>query len=125
MPGTSMNKFITLETLLDGLKPSFIVLQYQPINIINFQNASRYYEFFMHKIDLDETGIMIRSCRHGIVDKADWAKKVESSFPEFKPTVEEMKLFLGRMHAKVHDWYCQALKQIYISKKQLENDKEK
>jgi hypothetical protein len=26
------------------------VLQYQPINIINFQNASRYYEFLMHQI---------------------------------------------------------------------------
>ncbi|XP_045030666.1 uncharacterized protein LOC123473655 [Daphnia magna] len=94
---------------------------------------------------LDETGIMMRSCRHGIVDKAvnihhgetfrhthfihldlpekgctflcgdvmcrywDWAQKVASLFPEYKPMVDEMKPFLGRMHAKVHVWYCQIL----------------
>jgi len=86
---------------------------------------------------------MMRSCQHGIVDKAvnmhhgetfrhthfmhldlpekactflcgdvicrywDWAKKVASLFPEYKPMVEGMKPFLGRMHAKVHVWYCQ------------------
>ena len=86
---------------------------------------------------------MMRSCRHGIVDKAvnmhhgetfrhthfmhldlpekactflcgdvicrywDWAKKVASLFPEYKPMIEGMKPFLGRMHAKVHVWYCQ------------------
>ena len=98
---------------------------------------------------LDGTGIMMPSCRHGIVDKAvnmhhgktfrhthfmlhldlpekgchffcgdvmcrywDWAKKVASSFPEFKPTVEEMKPFLGRMRAKVHVWYCQVNSQV-------------
>ncbi|EFX67640.1 hypothetical protein DAPPUDRAFT_330855 [Daphnia pulex] len=94
---------------------------------------------------LDETGIMMRSYRHGIVDRAvnmhhgetfrhthfmhldlpekactflcgdviyrywDWAKKVASLFPEYKPMIEGMKTFLGRMHAKVHVWYCQII----------------
>ncbi|KAI9562533.1 hypothetical protein GHT06_009983 [Daphnia sinensis] len=94
---------------------------------------------------LDDTSIMMRSCRHGIVDKAvsmhhgetfrhthfmhldlpqkgctflcgdfmcrywDWAQKVASFFPEYKPMVDEMKPFLGRMNAKVHVWYCQIL----------------
>ncbi|EFX68139.1 hypothetical protein DAPPUDRAFT_260486 [Daphnia pulex] len=94
---------------------------------------------------LDETGIMMRSYRHGIVDRAvnmhhgetfrhthfmdldlpekactflcgdvicrywDWAKKVASLFPEYKRMIEGMKPFLGRMHAKVHEWYCQII----------------
>ncbi|XP_045023318.1 uncharacterized protein LOC123467411 isoform X3 [Daphnia magna] len=94
---------------------------------------------------LDETGIMMRTCRHGIVDKAvnmhqgetfrhthfihvdlpekkcsflcgdvmcrywKWAQKVALLFPEFQPMIKDMKPFLGRMHAKVHVWYCQIL----------------
>lgn len=101
---------------------------------------------------LDETGIMMRTCRHGIVDKAvnmhqgetfrhthfihvdlpekkcsflcgdvmcrywKWAQKVALLFPEFQPMIKDMKPFLGRMHAKVHVWYCQVNYSIRINK---------
>ncbi|XP_046462839.1 uncharacterized protein LOC124209013 [Daphnia pulex] len=62
---------------------------------------------FMH-LDLPEKACTFL-CGDVICRYWDWAKKVASLFPEYKPMIEGMKPFLGRMHAKVHVWYCQII----------------
>ncbi|KZS05266.1 Uncharacterized protein APZ42_031593 [Daphnia magna] len=76
-------------------------------------------EVSMRYKSLDETGILMASCGHGVIHCAvnmyevchywPWLKALGDNLKEFKPLFTEMYPFLSRLHGQAHAWYCQVL----------------